>query len=466
MNKIIIKENLDLLSSNFDRLKKYFSIKNSINSRISPKKFEFKYIDEIKNNKILNIVTIDLELNNLKFEVSTEKDINEFELESHLNSNCNDLLTELLFGTSKYTVRIYLQYTNYKPLDESVIFNFENTIKIYGYKMPKNGGFYADDNMISCPREQILFSDIEVSAYDILSARTIAFNKILEFSSFLAVLIDVGIGPFCSKCFPALNIVNRQGIGYGDCDKGFYDEELDLIVYDNLNGLIAIDEDGKMVFNENFSLSVPGSDINTSICNYNKYLDNIFKDHEIIKSKNKLNRGTIKKDIHYYNNNIHMVNEHISFFRKLKNYKDENKDCNYKFLYNAAKLYNKSLLIFQNEPTMMISYLVASIETLSKTEKSADYYKQISNDMNKFIAFCKKYSDENEYNESLLRYLYGDIRSSHFHSGEFKLFEYECELNPYLDSNFFESRQKIYLEGHTYLRSIFINWINKNILVK
>ena len=32
-------------------------------------------------------------------------------------------------------------------------------------------------------------------------------------------------------------------------NKGFYDNELDLFVFDNLNGIVAVDVHGKMVFN-------------------------------------------------------------------------------------------------------------------------------------------------------------------------------------------------------------------------
>ena len=84
-------------------------------------------------------------------------------------------------------------------------------------------------------------------------------------------------------------------------------------------------------------------------------------------SSNKFLKGGLNKEISYYNSKINMLTSHITFFRKLKAYEVTNKIYFERFS-NACKLYNKALSVCANEPTMMTSYLIASIEALLKIE--------------------------------------------------------------------------------------------------
>lgn len=462
MENTLFYENLKELKNNKDILKSYFSKKGAVVTILSQDKYEFSFTDSLKNKDIYNITTVNFNENSIKFETRSDSVFNKYELDHYLTSTSSDLFAQFLSGQNKYTIRMYLQYTSLKPITQEVVFKFYNNFKISSFIKPETPYFHAD-TITSSPQEQILMVDLEVNAFDVTSARTIAYNKIKEFYSFLSVLLDLGIQEFASKRFFTLVDENPTSFICIDADKGFHDSELDLFVYDNLNGLIAFNEKNEMILNKN--LSFTGSNNSTSVlCEYNDYLDKIFKNHKIKSKNNIVPVGKLNKNMNFYNSDISIVSECITFFRKLKEYREMESECDYNFVYNAAKLYNKALSTFENEPTMMISYLVASIEALSKVERKHDYYKKEQGDMNKFVAFCKEYSEPDMFDEDLLKYLYGDIRSAHFHAGEFKFFEYNLDLNQSLSNAFFEFRDNIYIKGHECLRGIFINWINSNLL--
>jgi hypothetical protein len=136
------------------------------------------------------------------------------------------------------------------------------------------------------------------------------------------------------------------------------------------------------------------------------------------------------------------------YIRGIEQYKKDNYE-NYLIFRNACRLYNKSKTLSTEGASVEISFLVASLETLSKTEKEQN-----------FSAFIIKYNTE--ANKANIDALYS-IRSKLFHSGNFSFFEFEYDVNPYSDPLYVEFRQK-YLIFKTILRKAFITWFNVNIV--
>jgi len=84
--------------------------------------------------------------------------------------------------------------------------------------------------------------------------------------------------------------------------------------------------------------------------------------------------------------------------------------------------------------------------------------------MDRFVEFSRKYSNETDFDRDFFKYLYGNIRSGHFHAGEFKFYEYETSLNSYKNVDFFEIQNNKYIRSKKLIRGIFVNWIERNIL--
>jgi hypothetical protein len=84
----------------------------------------------------------------------------------------------------------------------------------------------------------------------------------------------------------------------------------------------------------------------------------------------------------------------------------------------AARMYQIGLSLVRRFPSAALAYRVAATEALAK----------IDPDCNKSAsAFTRKYSPR--VSEELLNFLYGDIRSSHFHEGKFRLGEFLVQRN-------------------------------------
>lgn len=116
---------------------------------------------------------------------------------------------------------------------------------------------------------------------------------------------------------------------------------------------------------------------------------------------------------------------------------------------SACRLYNKSKVLSIESASIEVSFLVACIETLSKSEENQS-----------FTEFVMKYNKEANKND--LDSMYG-IRSKLFHAGYFSFFEYEFDVNPYSNPLYLEFNNK-YILFKSILRKAFINWINEHII--
>lgn len=156
----------------------------------------------------------------------------------------------------------------------------------------------------------------------------------------------------------------------------------------------------------------------------------------------------ISTEIHFMNQSIYIPQALRRYIRGIEAYKKSNYN-NYLLFRNACRLYNKSKGLSIEGASLEISFLVACLEGLSKTEEGKN-----------FSDFVQKYNKHACRDE--LDSLYS-IRSKLFHTGNFSFFEFEYDVNPYSNPLYIEFRDK-YLLFKTILRKAFINWIHENII--
>jgi hypothetical protein len=470
--KEYINFNNAYLLNNLDLMKSYFEKKNAI-FVFNDKEEEYEYLlmDNIHSKQIdvnIKFLLKDKKKPVLKISISNEDEISEYELEDYANKIFGEIFQKTLEGDKRYIIRIYGRCINHSEIDIDVCFNWKSNLRVSSYHNEDRENFFNVDSITSSPSEQILFFDMEVNAFSVSAARSIAYNQCKEFYSILSVLLDLGISEYVSeKVFVLVDVEDYIGRAFNTLPihKGLHDTELNLFVYDNLNGLIAFDDENKMIINKDISYTFGFGDDSTTIVTSedNRGLDKAFRDRILKKGMPKHRDKELNRDIIFYNDEIKVSDVHIKFFRKLKLFEERDEKA-YNYFLNACKLYNNALSVCANEPTMMIAYLISSIETLSKTEKESDYMKLCNGDMDKFIQFAKVYIDEKTYDEKFLKYIYGNIRSGHFHSGEFKFLEYNIVLNQSFQNEIFRARNKNYIKGREVVRYILISWIEQNIL--
>ena len=451
---------------NLEAIKGYFEKNGATCYAKDALSYQYTYISKYHNKDFNILCCFDIRDENAEIKISA--DINEedsiYEIDNLLDNLFADLMRILFGGKTKYVIRVYGKYYLRKALELNETFNWKNRINLISYEIPGRYQVYDIDKITSCPKEHVLYCDIEVSAYNLSSARSMAYNLFLEFTSLLSVLLDLGIEPFTTRENVLLldypiegNLCNFNGsIG----SNGIYDDELDILVFDNMNGLVAIDESGKMKLSTYINVGYSGNVVTQS--SYNEVLENIFKDRDIKSYKKQYKKGKISKEITFYNSQLELVSEHSSFFRKIFRFENENSK-EYMYFLNACQMYNFAHCACFMYPTAMISYFIASIEALSKTETTKVNLSESKSDMDRFVCFCKKYYTLiDNFDEKFYRYIYGKIRSGHFHSGESQFFEYNCNFDLSFEGDFFKMRD-IYLRIRSELREIMINWINANI---
>ena len=116
----------------------------------------------------------------------------------------------------------------------------------------------------------------------------------------------------------------------------------------------------------------------------------------------------------------------------------------------SVRLYRIASLIFNISPSATLAYRVASIEALIQGNSK---YKSFSD-------FMLKNVPPREDLKDILDYLYQNIRSAHFHGGQFPMGEYESTryFNPFIDQEFVNrvSIQNVCLE---ITRKAIVNWL-------
>ncbi len=124
---------------------------------------------------------------------------------------------------------------------------------------------------------------------------------------------------------------------------------------------------------------------------------------------------------------------------------------------NGARLYQIGTVIGEQFPSVDLAYRVAAIDAISQANGSR---KKITN-------FIKKYASQWSDLEPLIDYLWGSIRSAHFHGGVFPLGEFSEKhfLDLFLDTH--ETMTKvIHMKCYELTRDVIVNWMYRELLSK
>ena len=345
-------------------------------------------------------------------------------------------------------VRIYkLMYNSY-PIKGTYSFNLKNCKLIFHTLNIKE--------RTEPLTEQIVAFDVKLKSNNMQEARAKAYNIVSDFVSYLSLLLDV--------CFydPQSIYRNFVRLSYDSHYQriiaqeryrtAFIDNELELVVKDNLNGLATYKD---VIKGENFnngviSIANPDKSDVKFIEKYGntKHIEEVFEKHRLEKvPKNQtVYCDEIKEEIFVLGQEIFIPKCIRDYFRGIEELDDKIR----KSFRNCSRLYNKSTIIGMNESSLQIALLVASVESLAKTEGIS-----FSQFVQKYCETAKKCDIDDMY----------EIRSKLFHSGEFSFLEFEISMNPYLNP-VYEYLSDKYDEYRKIVRKALISWIKHNILTK
>lgn len=376
-----------------------------------------------------------------------ENQYNEYDLKYfYYNEIQNELFHNRNSKSKKFTIRNYRSIYNSTTIHGGYQINTKNKFSFFSlFPIERSEPM----------TEHIICFDVELEDFSLDMARSKAHNIVSDYTSFLSVLLDIGFEDINSKYVNYIKNDNFSNIKTERYRTGFGDDELNLLVKDNLNGLMHRKDMNKKSLNGFMSYSsfddlkkvITEKDGNTP------ELDAALSKHRLYKTN--LNNKEKNQYIVNINENIHYMNEPILIPQKIRKFfkaidlLEENDYKKYTFFRNSCRLYNLSHTLGHVSSTSQLSYLVSAIEVLSKTESSS------------YTPFIKKYNKEADI--KLLDYMYGKVRSGHFHSGEFLFHEFDVELNSSANPKFFIARNDL-IEARSQLRKAFVQWINSELL--
>jgi len=117
----------------------------------------------------------------------------------------------------------------------------------------------------------------------------------------------------------------------------------------------------------------------------------------------------------------------------------------------CCKLYQLASNLSCDYPTAKLSYECASVEAIVKTMK-----------LNSFTWFMEKYAGPNK---EIYDFIYGNVRSGHWHSGDFLFGEDNQELDHLSNYNRMSS-SILLMKCHTLIRKAILNWLDDKINFK
>ena len=385
-------------------------------------------------------------------------ELNEYHLDSYIKSlYYSIMISERNKDSKKYLVRIYSNIFNSHPITHSITINYKYKTQI----IPIKSNYKNEPNT-----EHIVMFDIELDAYSIEHARTIAYEHASKLHSFLSVLLDVGFEFIDSEFRIFLikdEIANIKSLKVFRYRTGYFDPDLKLIVKDNLNGLQHLEEldeaaplsFGKFSFSPlDEDINLPGKDWYTFENKKSLQIEGAFLNRQIKKStplqQDEYQDG-ISKKIHYPNEQILFPRDVRKYFRGISQASPEKQEA----FQACAHMYNLALKLHRSEPTAFASYLVCAIEALSNY--------QFNDDKKGFSNFISHVTD-NKFDKKLFDYFYA-VRSSHFHAGKFVFSDKSPSLLIELDLLFNQQRELFY-KFYAACRHVIITWIEQEILSK
>lgn len=344
------------------------------------------------------------------------------------------------------TVRIYkLMYNSY-PIKGTYSFHLKNCSVMFHTLAPKERAFPYTEHIVAF--------DVKVKSHDIQEARAKAYDIVSDFASYLSVLLDIGFYEphTIYKNFVTLSHDSyyQRYISHNRYKTSFIDKELNLVVQDNMNGLATLQDVKKGINFGGGSISITASDEDSEnlIESYGNisHVKEILERHRLEKVPNLQPEymPDIKEDLFILGQKILIPRCIRKYYKGIEALEEPIQ----KAFRNCCRLYNKSMIIGVNEPSLQIAFFVVCIESLAKAEKS------------KYSDFMKKYCIEASKRDIDDMY---DIRSKLFHSGEFSFFEFETNMNPYLNPAF-EYFSTKYDQYRKIIRKTIVTWIKSNVI--
>lgn len=436
-----------------EKLKFIFSSKDNLQSlyNLESNSYSFSYFDEIKEEKVLININIRLSHEkknnvNIKLNIQTDhENISNYDLEHYYFQCIYVIITEDLLneGDIEYTIRVYYKILHDKGFQGEYIIRWKNNKKIRFKPL-------FNERLKNTVGERIICVDCEVNAKSLAHARSQAINISKDFLSYLSLLTGIGFYEMHSKFMHFITNGNNE-LNFSYARHAFFDQELNLFVKDNMNGLNHKDDSVSIPSFQSFhTVGADGFKITGSYFankDDNVHMDNVFKKLRITKSKTQNPYSdSIKIEPIYYSSSLQIPRQIRAYYRGILDL-DNKKSISFR---NACRLYNISQTCGAYEPTLMLAYMVSAVECIAKSEKKS------------FSSFCSTYLKD-EYDKEICDFLYGNLRSGHFHSGEIFFTEYNINLDITLEPNF-QSLTNIYNKGRYILRKTFINWVITNVI--
>ncbi|MBV4418603.1 hypothetical protein KM800_04575 [Clostridium tyrobutyricum] len=451
IEKIINAENIKENSIS-ESIKNLFSNKDDIRSNYSTldKAYTFNYKDKIRDK--LTQLSIKVYLSDdsnklIKIQVeSYDKSISEIDLDYYYFKEIYQQFTEGLIhpNEKKYTVRVYYSILHNTGFKGEYIVSWKSKIKFKPLFNEKQKNTLV---------KRIIAFDCEVKAVSLSNARSKAMNRVKDFTAYLSVLINIGFIDINSK---VSHYIRQDGEKY-ICElqrNAFFDEECNLMVIDNMNGLshksyykyVKVPSYFSVSTFKDETLDISSSYIKNNSFRTNTNMEKLFLNHKIEKSKVENNYAENILDKNFDSFDLRIPKQIRKYFRGILDLSTKQGE----YFRNSCRLYNISQTCGIYEPTLMMAYMVSSVECLAKSEKIS------------FSKFMERYLDK-EYNKDFCDFLYGNLRSGHFHSGDMFFNEYNVDLDITLNRDF-QNILDTYNNGKYYLRKAIIAWIKHNIL--
>jgi len=116
----------------------------------------------------------------------------------------------------------------------------------------------------------------------------------------------------------------------------------------------------------------------------------------------------------------------------------------------GARLHQVAAVVGQQFPSVGLAYRVAAVDAISKADPTCKG----------FSDFVRKFARSRPNTDVLLDYLWGTVRSGHFHAGEFPLGEFDTNrfFDPLLDPDSLE-QSRIHTMCFELTREAIVNWI-------
>ncbi len=118
----------------------------------------------------------------------------------------------------------------------------------------------------------------------------------------------------------------------------------------------------------------------------------------------------------------------------------------------GSRLYQVAAVCGSYFPSVGLAYRVAAVEAVCQADRECKGFSE----------FMRKYIASQQHIDELLDYLYGVIRSSHFHGGEFPLGEFDRRsfFDPLMNAEVIQ-RDSIHRVCYELTREAIVNWITR-----